>query len=468
MHDAQGLRGFLDLLRQTEDEGIAVVERSVKTEFELGTVVKKLENVDDRVVLFQNVEGHDMPVVINVFGTKARTALALGMDRDSTAQQTVAEFASRLDQRGATRKCAQGPVQEKVIKSASIDLGTLPVGVHAPEQGGKYINSGVFVVRDASTGALNGGIYRLMVQGKDTLTVSVDPGHDLGRIISRGKQRAEPVPFAIIIGADPAVYLASQAKVPMSRDLYDVVGALTGATVDLVECVSNDLLVPPSAEIVLEGHIVPGETAAEGPYGEFSYYYGSDPWATLCRIDAVTYRSDPIYMDLHPVHTEHRNLWLHPGREASLLAKLQSQVSDVTAAHLPVDGAGMVCVISIDKWHNGDSKRALMIAMASDVFIKHAVIVNDDVDITDPKKVLWALATRFQADRDIVLVPGVRGYAEDPSGYYDGDESTGKLTTKIGYDATLPAAEDVATPADILPEPYAEIDVTDYVTNPLR
>lgn len=467
MTGGPSLRSFLDLLNATPSESVAVVERSVHPTLELATVVKKLEGVDDRVVLFENVEGHQMPVVMNIFGTAARTALALGLDPHTPPTRTVTEFSDRLRVHGQSRRCTEGPVQEVITKGDEVDMDTLPAGVHAPRQGGRYINSGVFLVRDPATGAINGGIYRLMLQSKNTLTVSVDPGHDLGRVIAAGRSQEIPVPFAIVIGAAPALYLASQAKVPISRDLYDVTGALLGSAIDLVDCVSNDLLVPASAEIVIEGHVAPGATAAEGPYGEFSYYYGSDPNATLCQVDAVTKRSDALYMDIHPVHTEHRNLWLHPGREASLLAKLQSQVGDVTAARIPLDGAGMICVIAIRKRHNGDSKRALLIAMGSDMFIKHAIVVDDDIDINDPRKVVWALTTRFQADRDTIVVPGVRGYAEDPSGYYLGDESTGKLTTKIGYDATRVLGQEKAEPADLLSEPYADLDVNEYVSNPV-
>jgi 2,5-furandicarboxylate decarboxylase 1 len=307
-----------------------------------------------------------------------------------------------------------------------------------------------------------------MVAGRDRLTVSVDPFHDLGRVIARGIENQQSVPFAIVIGADPALSLASQAKVPTTRDLYAVMGSLVGAPVALTPCVTSDLLVPAQAEIVIEGHLVPGETGAEGPFGEFSYYYGSDPTATLCRVDAITHRANPIYADIHPVHDDHRSLWLHPGREASLLRRIRTLVPDVTMVSIPLEGAGMVAIISIDKRHNGDSRRALLFALASDVFIKHAIIVDDDIDVHDPARVLWALVTRFQADRDIIVVPNVRGYAEDPSGYYiDSEHAHGRVTTKIGYDATVVLGSDFPVPADLPPSQYATINGADYVSNPL-
>lgn len=466
MREYASLGDFLDYLRHRKSEGIAVVDRQVNPVHELGTLVKKLEKRDHRVVLFNDVEGHQIPVVMNVFGTTARTALALGLDPDTAPSTTLQEFAHRLNGHGSTRSTEGGPVQQVVIRDTDVDLDVLPISVHAALQAGKYINSGIFVVRDPISGALNGGIYRLMVQDRNTLTVSVDPGHDLGRVIQWGRDNAATVPFACIVGADPTVYLASQAKVPISRDLYEVTAALAQSTVDVTKCISNDILVPTAAEIVIEGHISPGETAPEGPYGEFSYYYGSDPHATVCHIDAITRRTDAVYMDIHPVHTEHRNLWLHPGRELGLLAKLQSQVPDVASVHLPLDAAGMACVISIRKRHGGDPKRALLIALASDVFIKHAIVVDDDIDIADPTRVVWALTTQFQADRDLIVVKDVPGYVEDPSSYPSGEGSLGTLTSKVGFDATRSLGPSDAAPADVLPPQYADLEVADYVTNP--
>jgi 2,5-furandicarboxylate decarboxylase 1 len=462
------LPNFLALLEKSPGQGIAVVEREVDCDLEMATVVKRLEGRDHRAILFRHIKDSAIPVVINLYGDQARTAMALGLAADAGKAETIREFDRRLDFDVAPALVDSAAAQEVVHENDAVDLGQLPIGVHAAQQGGRYINAGVFVVRDEDSKSLNGGIYRVMVAGQDRLTVSVDPFHDLGRIIARGIESRKPVPFAIVIGADPALSLASQAKVPMTRDLYSVMGSLAGAPVEVVKCVTNDILVPAHSEIVIEGHIEPGETAAEGPFGEFSYYYGSDPSATLCRVDAITHRTNPVYADIHPVHADHRSLWLHPGREASLLRRIRALVPDITMVSIPIEGAGMVAIMSIDKRHNGDSRRALLFAMASDVFIKHAVIVDDDIDVHDPARVLWALATRFQADRDIIVVPNVRGYAEDPSGYFiDAERAYGRVTTKIGYDATTVLGGDFPVPADVPASQYFDIEPADYVTNPL-
>jgi 2,5-furandicarboxylate decarboxylase 1 len=457
---ARSLRTFLDLLERTDDEGIAYVDREVDPVHELAAVVKRMEGSDDRTVIFEKVAGHDIPVLMNLYGSKRRIALALGLDPHVRPREVLDHYVERLEHAVEPIEVDGGPVHEVVVTGDEVDLERLPFGVHAVEQGGRYINSGAMLVRDPATGAINAGIYRTMLQAPAKVTVSVDPFHDLGKVIDWGIRHDEPVPFAIVIGADPALFLASQAKLDMSHDVYGVIGSLTGEAVEVVRCRTNDLLVPAHGEIVIEGVIRPGETAPEGPYGEFSYYYGSDPAATLCEVTAITRRREPIFADILSTHREHRCLWLHPGREAGLLQRLRSVVPSVRSVQLPLDGTGMVALISIDKNHEGDPRRALLAALSADVFIKHAVIVDDDdIDVHDPARVAWAMITRFQPDRDTITVSSLRGYGEDPSRY------PGDVTSKIGYDATRPLSG-FPTPADLLPARYEDLDPGEFVRNP--
>ncbi len=462
------LRGFLARLEAAPGEGIARVSREVDLVHELSAVVKRMEGRDDRAVRFDHVKGHAIPIVMNLFGTKRRIAIALGLDPDTHPDAVLEHFVACLGRDVEAQDADGGPVKDVKQIGDAVRLSDLPIGVHAAEQGGAYITAGVFLVRDPASGWINGGIYRIRVTSERSFTVSVDPGHDLGKVIAWGREHDTPVDFALVVGADPAIAIASQAKVPMSRCMYGVAGSLAGEPVQVVPCETVDLVVPANAEIVIEGRMPPGATGPEGPFGEFSYYYGSDPKATVCEVTAITRRADAIYNDIHPVHADHRCLWLHPGREASLLMRLRELVPTVRAVHIPLEGAGMVALIKIDKRHNGDPRRALLFALSSDVFIKHAVIVDADVDIQDAGQVVWALAARFQPDRDIIVASGVRGYSEDPSGFgvTEQDERKG-LTSKIGYDATMPLGTGFPGRADVLPERYAELDSADYVVNPL-
>jgi 2,5-furandicarboxylate decarboxylase 1 len=204
----------------------------------------------------------------------------------------------------------------------------------------------------------------------------------------------------------------------------------------------------------------------EGPFGEFSYYYGADSRAKVCEVTAITHRADAIFVDIHPTHTEHRCLWLFPGREARLLARLREVVPDVRAVHIPLDGAGMFAFVSLEKRHNGDPTRVLLAALSTDVFLKHVVVVDPDIDIHDVRQVLWALALRFRADRDLVVVRNARGYVEDPSTYgLDERDERGGLVTKAGYDATIPLGGAWPERADLVPPAYADIDPFAYLEN---
>jgi 2,5-furandicarboxylate decarboxylase 1 len=243
-------------------------------------------------------------------------------------------------------------------------------------------------------------------------------------------------------------------------------GSLLGRSVPVTRCVTVDLDVPTHAEIVIEGRILPGERMAEGPFGEFSYYYGASPRSPVCEITAITRRHDAIYLDIHPAHSDHRCLWLFPGREARLLSMLRQVIPGIRAVHLPLDGAGMVAYISLQKAHDGDVRRALMIALSSDVYLKHAMVFDPDVDIYDLGHVLWALAVRFQADSDLMVIPNARGFQEDPSSYSLSDRQTpGGLTTKSGFDVTAPMGTPYAERADLLPDKYADLRLDDYLGN---
>lgn len=457
------LRAFISALEDAGDPPIRI-QRQVSSRHELGAVLKKLEHDNPRVVMFENVDNGVFPVAINVFGTPGRIALALGMPITTGQEDLLREFDRRLQVTGAGVDHQESRAHEVVLHGDDIDLGLLPIGVFAAEQTEPYINAGILVARDPQTDNHNAGIYRMMKLDKSRLTVSVDPGHDFGKLIDYGRKNGVGIDFSLVLGAAPIVHLASQAKNPMSRDFYEVLATLSCGRAAVSPSTTNSVLIPTSAEIVVEGTILPGETAGEGPYGEFSYYYGSDPSAAVAQVTAITYRSDAIYQDIHPVHTEHRTLWLFPGREQNLLRKLREITPGIRDVTLPTWGAGMIAYISVRNIHDGDPRRLLLAALASDMFIKHAVVVDHDVDVRDPFNVAWAMTARFQPDRDIVVASGLRGYSEDPSGFYRGpDAAGGRLTSKIGYDATVPVGGSFPEDAASAPSGYEDLDITDYL-----
>jgi 2,5-furandicarboxylate decarboxylase 1 len=376
-------------------------------------------------------------------------------------------FADRVRHPVPCREVAAGPVQETVWLGDDASLDRLPIGVHSPDDGGRYITSGVFVVRDPATGNLNTGIYRLMVAGARRITVNVAPAHDAARIIQAAAERGETCDFAIVFGGHPTFPISSQAKNPITVDAYELAGALQGEPLEVVRGTTVDLPVPAHAEIVIEGRIRATERQPEGPFGEFTYYYGAaEAW--VAEVEAITMRHDPIFVDLHPAHVEHRCLWLFPGREARLLEFLRQGVPTVHRVHLPLPGGSLSAVISLRGARPGDARRALMLAMSIDVYIKQAVVVDDDIDIFDLDQVHWALTVRFQADRDTIVVPNCRGVRTDPSAYSLAEPgSFGPYTTKMGLDATVPLDRPFGPRADLPPPGYEDLDLAQYLPGAL-
>jgi 2,5-furandicarboxylate decarboxylase 1 len=460
--DAADLRGFLTEVEHAPGERVARVSRRVSSVHELSAVVKLMETRGNPVLLFEDVDGLGMPVVCGLFATRERIAMALR----TTATQATETLLSRLSSSVPPTRVTGGPVQDICLVGREVKLETLPVPVHAPKDGGPYITAGVCLVRDPVTGAHNAGIYRTMIQSQNRVTIDTDPNHDLGKVITWGRENSVPVDVAIVIGSHPCLHLASQAKVPISVDSLGLMGSLLGHSVPVTRCLTVDLDVPTHAEIVIEGQILPGERMAEGPFGEFSYYYGASPRSPVCEVTAITHRRDAMYLDIHPAHSDHRCLWLFPGREARLLSMLRQVIPGIRAVHLPLDGAGMVAYISLQKAHDGDVRRALMIALSSDVYLKHAMVFDPDIDIYDLGHVLWALAVRFQADTDLMVIPNARGFQEDPSSYSLSDRQTrGGLTTKSGFDVTAPVGARYPERADLLPDKYADLRLDDYLAD---
>ena len=452
------LRSFI---QEAGDAGEPVIriERKVNPVHELSAVVKAFERRGNPILVFENVDGAELPVVDGVFGSRERIALALGVDVKSLTESYIERLARPLAPEIVTAARAQ-----EVISTESIDLGDLPICVHAPLDAGRYITSGVCLARDPESGAVNSGIYRIMIKAKDRVTLSVDPGDDLARILTAARQRGDRVDVAIVVGGHPAIAIASQAKIPINLDSLAITGALLGAPLRVREALTVDLPVPADADVVIEGRVHTGVGEAEGPFGEFSYYYGSS-MGWVCDVTTVTRRSDAIWLDIHPTHREHRILAFAPAHEARLLQTLRASRVAVRAVHIPTESAGLVACISLRKRHDGEPRQVAMTAFGVDSLIKHVVIADDDIDVTDPGEVAWALAVRVQADRDILMIPNAMGIAEDPSSYGYGSRLEPRgLVTKTAIDATMPLEAAIPPRADELPDRYASLDPRDYLS----
>jgi len=454
---APDLRSFLDELRLRGE--LVDVRVPVTPGGEISAVVKALEPEGAPGVFFHSVAGSAMPVVMGVFGKRSRIANAMGVGADEALDHVLALQAGALP---APVVVEAAPVHEIVLEGDNVDLATLPFAVHSRDDAGAYITSGVVMARDPRTGSVNTGMYRMMITGRNTLTVNAAPDHDLGRIFAAAREKGEKVHIAIVIGHHPAYAIASQLKNPVAIDAHALTGALLDRPLEVVRARTVDLDVPAGAEIILEAVVDPGHRVDEGPFGEFSYYYGKAA-APVATITAITRRSDAIFHDLHPTHAEHLCLWLFPGREARLLEAVRRSVPGVTAVRIPFTGGSLSAYVSVKKRKDGDGKQVILAAFASDHFLKHVYVVDDDVSVFDDAQVLWSMNVRFQADRDLVTLTNAKGIRMDPSArQFTTPIGTDTETSKLGFDATRPL-EGFPTRADLPPHGFENLDVNSYL-----
>ena len=314
-----------------------------------------------------------------------------------------------------------------------IDLAKLlPIPTHNEHDGGPYIAAGIMVVRNPKTGKQNVSIHRCQVTGPNRLGVLVLPRHTY-TFHRMAEEAGQPLDAAIVIGVDPLTLLASQAIVPIDHDELEIAGALQGRPLPVVKCLTSDIRVPAEAEIVIEGRFLPGVREPEGPFGEFPQTYGSRSNREVMEVVAVTHRKDAIFHTMVGGGLEHLLLGAIP-KEATLLTHLRRNFPNVLDVHLSPGGTMRFHLyVKIKKTQEGQGKNVIMGAFAGSFDLKHVVVVDDDIDIHNPAEVELAIATRFQADRDLLIVPESQGSKLDPSNR-DG------VGAKMGLDATKPLA----------------------------
>lgn len=418
---ALSLREWLDHLQRTDR--LAVAKPGLSLRHEIAGVANRMDG--RKATLFPKVAGQGGTVVSGVVSDRNWMAEALGF--------APGELVSRFGQASAApiawKEVKSAPCQEVVHRDVDI-LKQLPVPTHNEHDSGAYITAGILVSRDPESGIQNVTIHRCQISGPNRIGVLLLPRHT-HHYYRKAEKAGKPLEIAIAVGVEPACLLASQAIVPIDHDELEIAGALKGAPLDVVKCVTNNVRVPADAEIVLEGRILPKTREMEGPFGEFPQYYGERAKRHVIEIDAITHRRDPLFHTIVGGGLEHLLLGAIP-REATIMAAMRASFPGVKDVHLALGGVGRYHLyVKLDKTQEGEGKNVLLAAFAAHYDIKHAVVVDMDVDIHDPREVEWAIATRFQADRDLVIVSNSQGSKLDPS-------TDGGVGAKMGLDATIP------------------------------
>jgi 2,5-furandicarboxylate decarboxylase 1 len=462
----KNLRNFLEQLHSRLPHDFHRVERPIApARFEVTALLQHLEN--DRkfpALLFEkplDMEGNPsaFPLLSNVFATRQRCALALGIDPEEEGLPLSLEYARREDTLLEPIKISprEAPVKQVIKRDHEANLYQLPVVRHHAMDPAPYIDM-TPVVRDPARGFYNIAFQRTMVKGPRKLGIHMSPRHNW-QIHGKYEEKGRPTPIAIIISHHPAFYLGALNVSPFGIDDYARVGAIMGAPLRITssETLGEDFFVPADAEMIIEGHIPLNVKEVEGPFGEFTGYYGPQRVREVIEVSAITHRSDAIFQH---IFTGHRDTWVVGGipKEGSLYNLIRGIVPTTRAVHFPVSGCCRFnCYISIDKKVDGETKQAALAALGGCDFVKHVVVVDADINIYNEEEVMWAIATRVQADRDIDVIKNVKGNTLDPS------QTDNIMTAKMIIDATQPVQTPFAARVEVPKTAMANTRLEDFI-----
>lgn len=429
------LREFMELL---EKEGELVrIKREVDPVYGVAAGIRKTSDIEGPALLFEKVKGSEIPALGGLFAKRKRALMAL----QTTEEKVLQEFSAGMRTPVPPRVIeGNAPCQEIVYTGNQIDLTKLPICTFSKKDGGPYITTGIQIARDPEYG-YNLAIHRCMLKGKNRLTVFAPEYQHLRMYYSRAEARGEPLEMAIAIGVPPEVSIASQIKGSIDLDEMACAGGLRkGIPVGVVRCKTIDLLVPATAEIIIEGKMPPQVREPEGPFGEVTGYYGPGTESPVLEVSAITMRKDPIYetgLTGKPITDNHVLRWFV--HESILYEQVKKICPSVKQVHITGPGACLGhAVISINQTYKDQAKEVIYVAFSSGIFLKHVVVVDEDIDVFNRQLVEWAIAYRVKATEDVLVLPKVRpGGAKilEPGAGAWGEE-TGSWG--IGIDATRP------------------------------
>jgi len=463
---AKDLRTFMKELQAAMPEEFIIVKKEVDPKFEITAIQQKLEN-EGRFpfLVFENVKNvkgqkSGFQVATNIFAMRQYCAVALGMDKEQWRMETSFKFAERCLQplKPVIVDRTEAPVKEVVITGDDVDLRDLPVVTHHEMDGYPYLPDAV-VAADPDTGKnYNSSHHRMIVIGKNESRIWMSPRH-LWNYYMRAQEKGESLPIAHVLGHHPGFYLGSEAISSMDVDEYETIGGVIGEPLRLVpsEMYGDRLMVPADAEVIVEGEILPNQRDAEGPFGEFTGYYGPQRWSPVVKITAVTHRKDPIYLNILVGHADTAILGGIP-KEAGIYEEIKRAVPGVKGVHFPISGCCRFhAYISLQQRVDGEGIVAGMASFPHHDELKHVIVVDDDVDPFNEREVMWAMATRVQPDLDINIIKNARGGSLDPSAVKHA------VGGKMIVDATRPVARPFSERINIPEEVMDRIDLKDYI-----
>ena len=449
---ARDLRGFIKLL---EDRGqLRRISASVSADLEIAEIANRMLQVGGPALLFENVQGAEFPVAINLMGTVERICWAMNLNKPEELEDLGKKLAL-LQQPKPPKKLSQaidfGKVlfdvlkakpnrnffpacQQVILEGDEVDLKKIPMIRPYPGDAGQIITLGLVITKDCETGTPNVGVYRLQLQSHNTMTVHWLSVRGGARHLRKAAQMGKKLEIAIALGVDPLIIMAAATPIPVDLSEWLFAGLYGGSGVQLAKCKTLDLEVPADAEIVLEGTITPGEVLPDGPFGDHMGYYGGVEDSPLIHFHCMTHRRDPIYLTTFSGRPPKEEAMMAIALNRIYTPILRQQVSEIRDFFLPMEALSYkAAIISIDKAYPGQARRAALAfwsALPQFTYTKFVIVVDKEINIRDPRQVVWAISSKVDPVRDVFILP------ETPFDSLDFASEKVGLGGRMGIDAT--------------------------------
>lgn len=413
--DGQDLHRFLRRYETQHPEDVLRISDCIDLDYQATAVCLELERRGQSPLLvFENVKGSRFPVLMNLYGSRARFAAALSVEPSRLTECWGSADADPIP----PRLVSTGPIRDVVLRGDEVDLSYLPIMRHFVEDGGKYLTNAMFVAKDPETGVRNASFHRLQVNGPARFGTSLHSRRHLWNYARKAVGMGlSKLPVAVVVGCHPLItFGAGLWKGPIEADEYEVAGGFLGEPLQIVQGVTGPIEIPAFAEIALEGNLLLDVDEDEGPFGEFTGYASERSTRHALEVTAILHRQDAIYHSIVPGISDEHTLLLGISQEARQLRMLRVQYPNVTAVSYPKSGTRLLhTYISVKDPAPGQARNIAMAAFGDNLSLKLVVVVDDDVDVQNEQEVMWAVCTRFQADCDLDVIRNAMAATLDPS-----------------------------------------------------
>jgi 4-hydroxy-3-polyprenylbenzoate decarboxylase len=449
---AGDFREFLGVLEQRGQ--LRRIKTQVDSDLEIAEIANRMLQCGGPGLLFENVKGAKYPVAVNIMGTVERICWAMNMEQPEELEGLGRKLAM-LQQPKPPKQISQavefGKVlfdvlkaktsrdffpacQQVVVEGNALDLNSLPLIRPYSGDAGKIITLGLVITKDCETGTPNVGVYRLQLQSKNTMTVQWLSVRGGARHLRKAAEQGKKLEIAIALGVHPLIIMAAATPIPMDLSEWLFAGIYGGKGVKLAKCKTIDLEVPADSEFVLEGTITPGEEMIDGPFGDHMGYYNQSKSCPLIRFNCMTHRKDPVYLTTFSGRPPKEEAMMAIALNRIYTPILRQQVPEIVDFFLPMEALSYkAAIIAIDKAYPGQARRAALAfwsALPQFTYTKFVIVVDRDINIRDPRQVVWAISSKVDPQRDVFIIP------DTPFDKLDFATPKVGLGSRMGIDAT--------------------------------